>query len=458
MASSRKLSSVDLTEGVAARIAPLLPAHSSILVGLSGGVDSVVLLHLLHVLAPRYSWKISALHVHHGISPNADSWAVFCAELCQHLHIPLSIEHVDITPLRSQGIEAAARKLRHQAFASQACDFVALAHHADDQVETLLLQLLRGAGVRGASAMSVLSSAKLAGAAGTVNFLRPLLRSTRQEIVEYAADQGLRWVEDESNADDQYPRNFLRHRILPVLEERFPAYRDTLARSAQHFAEASGLLDELARQDAALALEEGELAVISLQRSSQSRARNLLRYFLQSHGATMPQTVQLDEMLRQLCDAKDDASVCLEYGEWQVRRYQGNVHVLRVLGDFDRDMELIWQSETELNWHALNETLFFSHVNGAGISQKKLQKAPLTLRLRRGGESLRPYKNAATRTLKNLLQEHNVPPWRRDRLPLLYCGEDLVCVPGVAIAAEYLADGHEAAVRIELRATRIDDS
>src|SRR5450756_2743712 len=162
----------------AAQIAPLLPAHSSILIGLSGGVDSVVLLHLLHKLSTRFSWQLSALHVHHGISPNADAWSDFCADLCARLHISLHIERVDIAPLREHGIEAAARKLRHAAFAEQSCDFVAVAHHADDQAETLLLQLLRGAGVRGASAMPVLSLSKwplLARRSGSPNILRPLL-------------------------------------------------------------------------------------------------------------------------------------------------------------------------------------------------------------------------------------------------------------------------------------------
>ena len=173
MASSRKLKSADLTKRVAALIAPLLPERSSILIGLSGGVDSVLLLHLLHKFAPRYSWQLSALHVHHGISPNADAWANFCADLCARQHIPLHIEHVDIAPLRAQGLEAAARQLRHAAFAAQSCDFVALAHHADDQAETLLLQLLRGAGVKGASAMALLSCKD------SSRVVRPLLHTTR---------------------------------------------------------------------------------------------------------------------------------------------------------------------------------------------------------------------------------------------------------------------------------------
>jgi tRNA(Ile)-lysidine synthase len=434
-------SSNQIAEKVVAQIAPLLPAHSRILIGLSGGVDSVVLLHLLHQLAPKFSWQFSALHVHHGISQNADAWAKFCTELCANYKIPLVIEHVDIAPLREHGIEAAARKLRHAAFAKQPCDVVALAHHADDQSETLLLQLLRGAGVRGASAMPLINIRK-----GSPNVLRPLLQCSRQEILDHAVAHQLQWIEDESNADDHYPRNFLRHRVLPLLREKFPAYRDTLARGAQHFAEASSLLDELAQQDAVQIIDGETMAVTALQSLTPPRAKNLLRYFLHRLGAPMPQVVQFDEMLQQLCNSGEDAAVCINFGDWQVRRYQGKVYVLRALGVLDKRIVMSWHGEAQLDWPALNTQLQFKHTQGVGISLEKLQHAPVTLCLRQGGETLRPHPKAATRTLKNLLQEHHIPPWQRDRLPLLYCGEELVCVVRVAIASEYQAATDEPAI------------
>jgi tRNA(Ile)-lysidine synthase len=447
MANSRKSNSANFTDRVAAQIAPLLPAHSSILIGLSGGVDSVALLHVLHTLAVRFCWKLSAVHVHHGISPHADAWAAFCADLCTTHHIPLHIEKVDITPLRAQGIEAAARQLRHAAFASQPCDVVALAHHADDQAETLLLQLLRGAGVRGASSMPIISAVPfISERTGLPRLIRPLLRFSRQEILDYAAAHELQWIEDESNADDNYPRNFLRHRVLPLLGEKFPAYRDTLARSAQHFAEASGLLDELAQLDAAPAIEGETLAVAALQALSPPRAKNLLRYFLHGCGAPIPQTVQLDDMLLQLCHARQDALVCIAYSGWQVRRYHGRIYALRALDEFDSNLLLPWHGEAELPWPALNARLQFKPSQAVGISVVKLQRAPVTIRLRQGGETLRPHPNATTRTVKNLLQEHHVPPWQRERLPLLYCGTDLVYVAGVAVAAEYQAVAGEAGI------------
>ena len=444
MANTRKSSLTELSDKVADRLSSLLPARSSILIGLSGGVDSVVLLNLLSKLAPRFSWQLSALHVHHGISPNADAWADFCADLCTRHHIPLHIEHVDIAPLREHGIEAAARKLRHAAFAEQSCDFVALAHHADDQAETLLLQLLRGAGVRGASAMPQITELT-----DTAPLVRPLLHCSRREIIDYATAHQLLWIEDESNSDDKYPRNYLRHRVLPLLSEKFPAYRDTLARSALHFAEASKLLDELAQQDAAQLIVGETLVVMALQALSLPRAKNLLRYFLHRRGATMPQAVQLDIMLQQLCCARQDSAVCIAYGDWEVRRYCGRVFVLRALGTFDCNLVLSWQGEAELDWPALATRIRFTnirHPQGMGINLAKLQHAPVTLRLRRGGEKLRLHPGAPTRTLKNLLQEHQVPPWQRDRLPLLYCGDELVSVLDVVVASDYLMDKGDAGV------------
>lgn len=451
-----------LTQRLASLVCPLIPPGSSVLVGLSGGVDSVVLLHLLRRLAVRYDWQLSALHVHHGISQNADAWAQFCTTWCEAQGIALHIERVDIGPLRAQGIEAAARTLRHAAFAAQSCDFVALAHHSDDQAETLLLQLLRGAGVRGAASMPVLSQVEGAVLSTSkrpmrVNpvsargrLVRPLLNFTRDDILSYAVAHGLQWIEDESNADVSYPRNFLRHRLLPLLGEKFPSYRETLSRSAQHFAEAAGLLDELASQDALIS--NGTLAQSALQCLNLPRAKNLLRYFIHQMGAPMPQAVQMEDMLQQLLTAREDAQVCVVFGggQWQVRRYQGQVHVLRTPCAFDRNQVLIWQGEQASFWPALDATITFSHGRGQGLSAAKLRDKELTLRFRQGGEKLKPAVHAATRTLKNLLQEHHIPPWQRDRLPLLYCANELVFIPGVAIASDFQALPDEAAVLISV--------
>ncbi len=439
MVNSRK-SSFNLTEHVADALSPLLSADSSILLGLSGGVDSVVLLHLLQQLSLRCSWRLSALHVHHGINPQADAWVVFCADLCALYGVSLQVKHVDIAPLRSLGIEAAARKLRHTALAQQQVDFVVLAHHLDDQVETLLLQLLRGAGVRGASAMPAIKHR-----ANAPTLLRPLLKIPRSILLEYAQQHDLQWVEDESNADDTYPRNFLRHRILPLLEQRFPAYRKTLLRSAEHFAEATELLDQLAQQDADGAISDNCLDVKQLRMLGIVRGKNLLRYFLTAQGATIPGSTRLKEMLRQLCNARQDAQVCIDWQGWQMRRYRDHAYTMLALPP-PVEFTVMWNGEAEILLPPPHGVLYFRNTVGQGISMAKLQLGIAKIRSRHGGENIRVNSARPQRDLKNLLQEHEMLPWQRDVLPLLFCDTDLVCVPGIAIANTYLAQPNEAGV------------
>ena len=440
MENSRK-SACDLVGRVADALSPWVPSGSSILLALSGGVDSIVLLHVLSQVAPRYFWRLNALHVHHGISPHADSWAAFCIDLCARYAIPLQVEQVDITPLRELGIEAAARKLRHAALDRQHVDFIALAHHQDDQAETLLLQLLRGAGLRGASAMPMIRQRT-----GNPTQLRPLLNVSRSELVAYAQHHALQWVEDESNLDEDYPRNFMRHRVLPLLEQRFPAYRATLSRSAQHFAEGSELLDQLAQIDAQGALHGKTLDVERLQALTIPRAKNLLRYFLHSLGAPMPQAVQLDGMLQQLCDARQSATIKITFGHWQLGRFKGNVYIFPALPEPDEKFFVEWQGEASIDLPELGGTLYFEPVIGQGLSLKKLQGERVTVRLRRGAERIRIDAKRPTRSLKNLLQEQELPPWQRERLPLLFCGETLIAIPGVGVESAYQSKPEETAL------------
>lgn len=441
MANSRKSKS-DLQERVADALTSIVPRGSSLSVGLSGGVDSVVLLHLLAQLSPRFSWRLSALHVHHGISPRADSWAAFCVELCAKYAIPLQVERVDITPLRAMGIEAAARQLRHAALARQAVDFIALAHHRDDQAETLLLQMLRGAGVRGASAMPILKPGHDA-----PSLLRPLLDLARSELEAYARLHELRWVEDDSNEDVSYPRNFLRHRVLPVLAQRFPAYRTTLARSARHFAEAAGLLDELAAQDAIGAINDERLSVAVLRQLSSARGKNLLRYFLAARGAPIPDSTRLAEMLRQLCDAGEGAQIRITWQDWQLRCYHEHAYALPVTLPA-ADFAIVWQGEADITLPASHGVLHFEHVTGQGLGLARLKQCVVTIRPRHGSESIRLDAERPRQRLRNLLPQQGVPPWRRELLPLLFCGDELVYVAGVATAAGYAAQTNEAGVLV----------
>jgi tRNA(Ile)-lysidine synthase len=427
-------------------LAPLVPLGSSIVLGLSGGVDSVVLLHLLAELARSRIWKLSALHVHHGISPRAGEWAAFCSALCEAHGIPLVIERVDIGPLLGMGIEAAARELRHAALMRQPADFIALAHHQDDQAETLLLQLLRGAGVKGAAGMPYVKHSVQRPAAPVL--LRPLLDFSRAELLAYAEQNGLRWVDDESNVDDRYPRNFLRHRVLPLLEQRFPACRATLARSARHFAEAAALMDALAEQDARAAFDGEALAVARLAELDAARAKNLLRWFLHRRGALLPDHTRLEEMLRQVIAARADAQLCVAWSGWEMRRYRGRVYAEQSLPEPAPDFCTVWQGEDSLELPQLGGVLCFVPCVGDGVSLTKLHAAPVTLRVRRGEERLRPDAARPTRMLGHLFQEYGIPPWRRASWPLVYCGETLAAVPGIGVAHSYRAAPQEAGVRL----------
>jgi tRNA(Ile)-lysidine synthase len=453
MASSGKSKSSNLPGRISETLAPLVPEGSSILLGLSGGMDSVVLLHLLVLLAPRHSWKLSALHVHHGISPHAGKWAEFCVRLCEQYAVPMQVERVDISPLRDMGTEAAARKLRHEVLMRQPTDFVALAHHQGDQAETLLLQLLRGAGVKGAAAMPSLKHRK-----GAPDLLRPLLGISRVELLDYAEQNRLQWVDDESNADDSYPRNFLRHRVMPLLEERFPGCHATLARSARHFAEAGELLDELAMQDAQGAYDGVTLAVVRLTGLGLLRAKNLLYWFLRQRGALMPDHGRLEEMLRQLCMARNDAQICITWGEWEVRRYRGRVYVNYAWTEPMADLRITWNGEEVLALPQLHGKLHFVRCTGRGVAAEKMRSAPVAIRLRHGEERLRPVAARPARSLQYLFQEAGIPPWLRARWPLLYIGEKLAAVPAIAVDCAYRSEPGEPGLIVDWKAEMASDT
>ena len=409
---------------------------------LSGGIDSVVLLDILHRLAPRLRLRLSALHVNHQLSPDAARWSAFCRRLCRVRGIPF--RSVKVTIPRGDSVEAAARAARYEVFFSEPADYIALAHHQDDQVETLLLQLLRGAGVRGLAGMPVLRKAQ---GGRPKAILRPLLDVTRREIHAYAQARGLRWVDDASNVDLYFQRNFLRHRVLPAIAKRFPAYRVTIARAAGHLAEAALVLDEVARADGAAALTNGTLAAGILRELAPARARNLLRYFLAERGIRMPGAARLAEALRQIVTARHDAQLAIDLGPFQLRQFEGRLHVVPARTALPLDGYVRrWQGERELFLPELGGVLVMAPVRGGGLSLARLSERPVAVRARLGGERLQPDRRRPRRTLKNLMQEAGIPPWERERLPLLYCGADLVWVPALGIDCTYQAAPGERAL------------
>jgi tRNA(Ile)-lysidine synthase len=364
---------------------------SRIAVALSGGVDSVVLLHQLRDVP-----GVRAIHVHHGLSPNADRWAAFCRKLCKRLGVPLAVKKVKVAR-RGEGLEAAARKARYEVFQKLPVGTVALAHNRDDQAETVLMNLLRGAGTRGAAGMQRQTRF------GGKTLLRPLLDVPREDILAYARRHGLEWVEDESNADEALTRNFVRRQVAPLLEKRFPGWKSALARAARHFA----------RREAG--------------------ADALLRKFLQARGLRAPSEAKLVEMLKQL--TAGGRRTLIEHDGARLRVYRGRVLEDRAAGELE---PIRWKGEPKVAIPALGGELRFRSVRGKGFL-RKLSVEGLSIRLRSGGERLQPDPRRPRRTLKNLFQESGVPAWERDRLPMLVHGDDVVWVAGLGVDAKYRA-------------------
>lgn len=298
MAATRNSRSSDLPARVGDFLATRIKPSDILSVGLSGGCDSVVLLHALVACGLRE--RLQAIHVHHGLSSNADAWADFCTGYCRRLGVPLLLRRVVVEVNTGSGLEAAARAARYQVFAEAAGDILLLAHHRGDQAETVLFNLLRGSGVTGAAGMP---AERLF---GEKRLLRPLLRVARSEIEGYARQAALDWVEDESNRDTGLTRNYLRHEALVVLGQRFPAAEAALAQAANHFAEAGELLDELAALDWQRASDGDGVAMPALRQLSLPRLKNLLRYRLRALGWQVPVASRLEEFAHQLLTAAPD--------------------------------------------------------------------------------------------------------------------------------------------------------
>lgn len=440
MASSKK-PPPDLLAHVAQILSSRVQPGQNIVLGLSGGLDSVVLLDILTQLRPPLKFSLGAIHVNHQLSPHASDWADFCAGLCRSHDVPLEISHVTLM-LAGNSLEAAARAARYEALAHSSADFIALAHHLDDQAETLLLQLLRGSGVAGASAMAEQSR----------QMLRPLLGIPRSTLEHHARQRKLSWVNDESNLDTRFDRNFLRHRLLPVLEERFPAYRETLYRASLNFAESTHLLDELAQLDAVGAISDGKLSITALTRLPPPRARNLLRHYLKQHGIPAPSAIRLEDMLRQLQSARQDAHIKIPLGTFELRRFLGQAWVVPAAPPPESNFCQPWQGENALPLPQLGGILKFCPVHGQGISLARLRRENITVRVRQGGERLQPDCKRPRRSLKNLFQETATPPWLRQTLPLLYSGEHLAAAVRIGIDCEFQARPDEPGIMLEWQA------
>ncbi|KAB2966823.1 tRNA lysidine(34) synthetase TilS [Zoogloea sp.] len=409
-------------------------------VGFSGGLDSTVLLHVLAGLREELGFVLSATHVSHGLVAGAEVWGEHCRAVCAGLHVPFEALGVQVDRRHPGGLEAAARDARRRALSPSGDDaLVVLAQHRNDQAETVLFRLLRGAGVKGAAGMRSFAPGGEGGAVW-----RPLLDVPRAALLAYAQGHGLGWIEDPSNEDEAFSRNFLRLRVLPLIATRFPSATASLARSGRLFDEGAGLLDELADMDLArLRLADGRYGVEPARALSGSRLRNVLRRLLALAGETLPDEERLCELERQfrLPSAMEGwrgelggVAVCVYRAAWWVER--------RRTGDAPE--ACLWTGQASLSW--CGASLQFLATRGEGLAAARLLAGRCELRRRGGGERMALQPGGSSRSLKNLFQEAGVPPWLRAGLPLLWVDGQLAWAAGVGVAAAFRCPPGEAGI------------
>ena len=428
---SKLCSSIE--KSVIAGLSARVEAGEAMCIGLSGGLDSMVLLDIAHAAGAALGIRVSAIHVHHGLSPNADDWARFCEGQCGQRSIPLEIARVHVNRAGGLGLEAAAREVRLACYAKADAQWIALAHHADDFAETFLLRLLRGAGIKGLAAMP---EVRPLGAGKCL--IRPLLALRRADLESYARERALAWIEDESNLDTGFDRNYLRHEVIPRLAQRFPAAVQNIRRAGDHARATQALLDDLARLDLQRADADDALPMALMRSLSVGRAKNVLRYYLAAHGVAMPDRARLGEAVRQIRECSEDARLLIELDGRQLRRHRDHVVITDSMVEAGRIVfEYRWEGAREILIDELGGTLFFDPAAGQGIRSRLSHEPGWIVRTRCGGEHMRPEADRPTRTLKNLFQERGVAAWERDRLPLLFHHDRLVWVPGIGIDCAY---------------------
>lgn len=408
-------------------------------VAYSGGLDSTV---LLHALAQARVFELRAAHVDHQLHPDSGDWRARCAASAAQLGVPFAAALIRVDSLQ-EGLEAGARRARYEALRAmlQPGEILLTAHHADDQLETMLLALLRGAGVRG------LSGVPADQPFGSGRLLRPLLDVTRMQLESWAREQGLDWIEDPSNANISLDRNFLRARVTPLLGERWPAAALTAARSAAHLQETDRVLRAAAEADLN-AMRVGDcLDTSGLTALEPARRRNVLRHWLSQRGARMPSSRKLTSIEHDMLEAAADRIPSVEWDDVVLRRYRGLLHLERRPQRLEVE-RLTWTSTETLQLPGDLGSLSLVRDPVGGISRQRLG-ATLCVRFRVGGERIRLAHEAHRRSLKKMLQAAGVPPWRRSRLPLIYSEDRLAAVGDLWVAEEFAARDGEEAVRIE---------
>jgi tRNA(Ile)-lysidine synthase len=401
------------------------------LVALSGGLDSTVLAHALAKTRGRHGGQLLAIHIDHQLQSGSSRWTEYCRELAGRLGIEFVAERVAVDTSAGSGLEAAAREARYAALARHVGDgdWLLSAHHRNDQAETLLLNLMRGSGPAG-----------LAGIGAATPFaggwlVRPLIDVSRAELEAYAAACGLEWLDDPSNSDLRFDRNYLRHEVLPALERRWSCAVERIARSADLAGEAATMLEELAGIDLrALGNRATRIDVEGLVKLPEARQRNLLRHAIRRAGLPLPGAARLATVIDSVLHAKRDAQPLVEWPGGELRRYRGRLYLLPPLGESCWPPQGRALTATPVPLGEGMGTLTLVPDAPRGLSAATLARG-LSVRMRCGGEQIKPAGQAHTKKLKKLLQDEGVVPWMRDRLPLVFAGDELVAVADLWVAA-----------------------
>ncbi len=441
-----------MAEHLPARIEPTLTALSGRprwLLGFSGGLDSTVLLDLLQqFLALRGEAGLAtpallAIHIHHGLCDSADDWQQHCRILCRQRDIPFCSVDVVVANSEGGGLEAAARQARYRAIEQlqQPGDALFLGHHLDDQLETLLLRLFRSSGIAGLAAMAEQSHQQPLR-------VRPLLGISRGELHSYARQRGLRWVEDGSNSDQRFSRNFIRHRLLPVIAEHWPDYRSRLAALSRSARDSSELLDEVAGQDLAAVASRDRwgqfLDLASLAGYSPPRIKNMLRAWLHQLGLPALRQRQWHAFYSDLMAASDQANPVVALVRGSLRRYRNSIYWVPENPDVAMAPLPVWNARRTLDLGAAGQ-LRVAPVTGAGLDRQHCFQPAF----RRGGEKVRGAGWRHSKSLKQYLHEQGVPPWWRHRVPLLFCAGELAAVADFCVCEGFMAAPGGAAIQLQ---------
>ena len=430
--SKKSSSALDIIER---KIKPLLP--NKFCIAFSGGIDSMVLLHAMKNIIDEKS-QIRAIHINHNIVDNSKVWAKSCEVICNNLGIDIEIISLELTH-NGFGIEAAARDERYKRLKEKLYEneYLLSAHHQEDQMETVFLRMARGTGLDGLQGINEKYSF------GKGIIFRPMLAVSKESVIDYAEEHQLKWVEDSSNQDTHFDRNFLRKKIIPEFRRRWPSIASSVSRLSQLSAQNIKILNQVAEEDIGPIVSINELALSKLMDKSFERANNILRYIILANGMSVPSMKTLQNGLKKILDPKTDKAVIAWKG-YCIRKYKNNLYFLSSsdLKPNKVDVKIPWQIDKKVNLGENIGTIEATFIHGDGLSIQKCENK-LTISYRQGGELIKPIGHRINKSLKNLFQENKILPWKRDKIPLIYYQDELISVADLWLNQNYIASQNE---------------